>query len=557
MDNGSIGRAKTVLVFGDGDTAVAVISAVTAQAKAVKRRTDPTFSGVVRWDAAVCDHVRDVVVPVVDAIADALKAPKVQYDIGVANIGAASAMNVGMTISGFSADVPLVLALLSVRLGMAVPESIVATGHVASRDGDIRFVRQLRAKLSAALTDPSIRSFVYPSVGEDSSVQKMTPRELDEMESAVREASDRIQTVPVIAVDELVARVFPKPALVMASLRNGYFSARANRSRATGTIGKAVNYLRGDPEGRFLRVLEHSLFDRDSATTKELMEAWVDCFVARKTYPSGMGLKLYRLLVSLPPRLRPSEKAGRLLSVSACIALSQFAADGDHEDVEFLYKVASGAKGGTAKPASDGLPAPREKPDAIQELVAHVLGEISQESVTREVLLPIDTARASFVMDSVIIEDFDEFTDTTVAFYAHLLRHMQRLRGSEGTDGLQHDAKTLLEKTFGGEGGDELARAEARSGERGGMRFVLDAVTEQFKREQRELYVGFIVHQTVKRLNWEQKVAFIEELLRRLAPGLPADISPAEPERYARNLDVVVRAYASSMDRVTAVLKTM
>ena len=73
MDNGTIGRAKTVLVFGDGDTAMAVLSAVTVRASAVRRRAAPTFSGVVQWDAAVCDHVRDVLIPVVDGMADMLK----------------------------------------------------------------------------------------------------------------------------------------------------------------------------------------------------------------------------------------------------------------------------------------------------------------------------------------------------------------------------------------------------------------------------------------------------------------------------------------------------
>jgi len=304
-------------------------------------------------------------------------------------------------------------------------------------------------------------------------------------------------------------------------------------------------------------VLEHSLFGRDSATTKELLDAWVDCFVARKAYPSGMGLKLYRLLVSLPPRLRPSAKGWRLVSVSACITLSQFAADADHEDVEYLYKVAGGTKLGGARPA-DGRPAlGSEATEEIQSLVRHVLTDISQESVVREIALPIDTARATFVMDSVLIKDFDEFVDTTVAFYAHLLRHTQRLSGAEDTKGLKDDVKMLFERTFGGEGGYDIARAEAKSGERGGMRFVLDTVTEQFKREKREAYVAYVVHQAVGGLDWDGKVTFIGELLRRLAPALPPDISPTTPERYARHVDVVVRAYASSMDRVTAVLKTM
>jgi hypothetical protein len=385
----------------------------------------------------------------------------------------------------------------------------------------------------------------------------MSPREFEDMKSAVRAATERIRTVPVGSVDELVARVFPELNLVMGSLRRRYFLCRSRSARAEDSIGKTVDFLRTDSEGRFLRVLEHSLFERDSATTKELLDGWIDCFVARKAYPSGMGLKLYRLILSLPTRLRPRVRGGRLLSVSACIALSQFARASDHEDVEFLYMVAGETKLGGTRAADEHPASGSQAPDEIHALVSHVLADISQENVVREVALPIDTARASFVMDSVLIENFDEFADTTTAFYAHLLRHTNRLRGHEETNGLQHETKALFERTFGGEGSYDIARAEAKNGERGGMRFILDTVTEQFKREKREEYVAYVVHQAVGGLDWDGKVAFMGELLRRLTPALPPDVSPSTPERYARHVDVVVRAYASSMDRVTAILKTM
>jgi hypothetical protein len=172
----------------------------------------------------------------VDAIADSLNVPKVQYDIGVANIGAASAMDVGVTISGFSADVPLVLAMLSARLGMVVPEDIVSTGHIASKDGDICFVRQIPAKLVAALAVPSIRVFVHPSTGNDASLRTMTPRERDEAESAIRQAADRMRFVAVASVEQLVAGVFPERAIVLAGLSNGFMLRRRARAIQVGLL---------------------------------------------------------------------------------------------------------------------------------------------------------------------------------------------------------------------------------------------------------------------------------------------------------------------------------
>lgn len=557
MGEGIIGRCKTVLVFGDGETARAVLSAVIVRAKAVRRRAAPTFVGVVRWETAVCDHVRDVLIPVADGIADTLKVPKVQYEIGVANIGVASAMDVGITIAGFSADVPIVLAMLSSRLGMPLPETMVSTGHVASLDGDIRFVRHVRAKLSAAINDPSIQMFVYPSIRGDVSVEGMMPREFEATESAVREAADRIRMVPVASVDELVVRVFAEPALVMGSLRGGYFRRRLGVVRAAGSVGKTVDYLNADADARFLRVLGHNLLGRDTAAARELLDAWSGCFLRRKAYPSGMGLELHRLFVSLPPPARSSAGGARLLPVPACIALSRFARESDHADVEYLYRVAGDARVWGVTPAPRASPAGGDTAGCVLAIVNSVLIDISQDHVALHVGLPIDTARACFVLDSILVENHGEFMDTLVAFYAHVLRHTQRIEGDMATEGLGPETLALLERTFGGDGGQASALAEAKVGSRGGLRFVLDAVTEQLKREQGEKYVAHVVRQAVDPLNWETKVAFMGELLRRLAPVLPPDIAVTTPERYANKLDLIVRAYVSSMDRFTAVLKAM
>jgi predicted ATP-dependent protease len=41
-------------------------------------------------------------------------------------------MNTGVQVSGFSADVPMFLAMLSARLQMPVRQDVVSTGHIAS-----------------------------------------------------------------------------------------------------------------------------------------------------------------------------------------------------------------------------------------------------------------------------------------------------------------------------------------------------------------------------------------------------------------------------------------
>ena len=86
-----------------------------------------------------------MVLAAADNIINALDLPKHSFDIWVANIGATSLNEIGITISGFSADVPVLLAILSASLQLPVSADIVSTGHIASPDGDIRMVRGLPA----------------------------------------------------------------------------------------------------------------------------------------------------------------------------------------------------------------------------------------------------------------------------------------------------------------------------------------------------------------------------------------------------------------------------
>ena len=44
------------------------------------------------------------------------------------NLGAASTANVGLSISGFSTDVPILLALLSAALRIPLPQDVVTSG---------------------------------------------------------------------------------------------------------------------------------------------------------------------------------------------------------------------------------------------------------------------------------------------------------------------------------------------------------------------------------------------------------------------------------------------
>ena len=67
----------------------------------------------------------------------------------------------------------------------------------------------------------------------------------------------------------------------------------------------------------------------------------------------------------------------------------------------------------------------------------------------------------------------------------HLFRRVRGVDANEPVQAFGAEAFALLERTFAHGGGVKAALLEARTGAKGGMRYVLDAMTEQFKKEER------------------------------------------------------------------------
>ncbi len=143
------GRAKAALVFGKGQSAVSVITTVMAQALEKKTGERLCFSGPVSLNEKTLGHVRSVILPLADRLVAYLDLPRSNYEISIANISAASLYDKGVALSGYSADLPIFLAIISAALGIPVETNVVSTGHIASLDGDIRMVKELPAKISA------------------------------------------------------------------------------------------------------------------------------------------------------------------------------------------------------------------------------------------------------------------------------------------------------------------------------------------------------------------------------------------------------------------------
>jgi len=551
------GRAKTVLVFGHGDGSQAVVTTIVAQVREKGRGKRLRFIGPVTFEKKTVEHITGVAFPAAKSVLKALNLPEKYFDISAVNLDAASIMDIGLNISGFSADVPILLAILSASLQMAVPEDVVSTGHVASPDGDIRMVKNLPAKIEEAIKIKSIKRFIHPAIAPEGPLDSLSPGERQGAVDALTKAKREITTIAVHDISELARAIFSEEQVVLASLKQGFYAAPGSPSDAETASGRVVEFLVQNNGKRFWTALERQLLEGRNDAAKELFLALAQFHIQEKTYPKKIGYELLRLIKSMPPETRRLKLNFPLLPMSECIKLSQFAKESDHEDVRLLFKASFGEQTQPLPKNSTKTETP-EDADAKNDKTGlqAILSEISAEKLTNSVTLPIDSARATYLMDSATVNSYQEFTEVIGSFYLHLIRHMRNVSEPIDLNAVGDEAIPLLERTFSQKGGIRAALAEARSGINGGLRVVLDLMTEQLKREQQEKHVNGVLKLAMDPLDWKAKVNLMEAFLKHIGPHLDPEIASQPPEHFAEHYENIIRAYLHSMDRLKSILRS-
>lgn len=553
----SIGRAKTVLVFGQGSGQKAVISAILARLAEPAAGERVQFVGPVEFSRPVQKHVRDTIVPIVDRILAELNVPARHYEISAVNLGVASALDVGMKISGLSADVPVFLALLSAGLGLPVPDDLVSSGHIASVEGDIGAVKALPVKVQAAVGDRSLGRFLYPDLERDKSLGVLSPQERDRSQDAIMAARDSIDVRPVSGIAELVREVFTEGEILRASLKTGFLTVLKHRPRRENPLSNAIHFLANNRR-RFWRLLEQLLLTGKVDPACELLRGFAQFHADRQSYPSHIGQRLFHLLCSLPPAVRRLIR-WPMMDVTLCVAVAKHARERDCQDVFALFDA---VRAKHIQPHLESYVASRvsETPSSDPECVAFdaLAARINERALAHKYGIPIDSARGAYVLASSTVGSYEEFIDTLAAFYIHLQRHLHpEVVGSPDMGTARTKATALLEKTFYGEAASKAAFVRATDGTDGGMRQVLDLVTEQFKRQEQAEYVHQVFKDALEPMDWDQRVAFMRGAMKRLGPFLPADLRDQPPERFARRPEVIIQVFVESLDRINRVVSTL
>jgi len=557
QDRAFIGQAKTVLVLEAGEQQ-AVVTTLTAKCVPPGPAGAHVFaSGPVSFDDAALGHLNAIVLACVRATLEPIHLPLPSFELSITNVSGTSIGGLGLRVHGYSSDLSAYIAMLSAATLTPADLEVLFSAHLASSSGDIRPVDSIPAKVDAALASGEVETFVTGDVFQDEGLSRISPIERDRAIAALTSAKAAIRIVVVRDVSDAVKTAFSDESVVLGSLQSGFFDRGERFDSGLQSPERAGRFLANQNGLRFWRSLEASLIGARATSVRALLEAWITYHCGRRRYPSNFGSRLRQLLSTVPPATRRLKLEFPLCPTQGCLAIVKLAGPDDVDDVRLLIEAVTGSTNHSIDERVDAHARSAETVPDTEASVSTVLSRIAPQYLDTSIGVPIDGARATFVLDSTIAGSYHDFQDTISGFYLHLLRHLNRVSPTLAARDVRPDAHALLKRAYARDGGVEQAWAKARSGSEGGLRSVLDDMTETFKHEEKEHYVNLVLKEAFDPLDQAAKVAFMTDLLRALTPHLPPEIVSQPPQRFAAGYEEITRAYVNAMDRLHRVLRAM
>lgn len=550
----TIGRAKTVLV---AHSQKAVISAIVVRRidRAAKRRL--RFGGAVTFSDPVRRHMRRILLPIVDNIVGQLGLPEKCFEISGVNLGAASALSVGISISGLSADLPAFIAMLSEALQIPVSNDFVATGHIASVAGDISAVKGIPAKVEAAGNDASVKCFIYPNLEKDGSLKALSPNRRSLSIDAIIAAKKSIRTCAVRDIGQLAGQVFTEESIILASLKEGFFGISMIEDHLHNPVMDVVTFLTSNNQKRFWDVLDRHFLQGDCEKGKKLLDAFVQFYLAKQMYPRGFGARLFQLIRSLPTIARKQIDFA-IIEKRLCSRLHGLAREEkDYDDIPLLIDAVYGRNIDETCPfdTQSGI-----KVSNYENIVFDtVVSQINEQALARK-FGAIDLARASFRLEKSRVKSYAALINIIQEYYIHLQRHAGSSPEKPNMSDVRSDAIKLLQRTFYDKGGDKAAFIQARDCTQGGLRSILDMLTEQYKAEKQDAYINRVFKDAIADMDWEERIRCMRSIMKKIGPSLPEELKDQPPERFARDdetIGTIIQTYVRCSDKFNQVLSRM
>jgi hypothetical protein len=546
------GKAKMALVCVSGKAVITEIVVRRIKQKAGGKRL--RFVGNVKFSEPVQEHTENIILPIIDRIVDTLDLGRKNFEISAVNLGAASARDVGIDVSGLSADVSLFIAILSEALQVAVSSDFLATGHIASANGDISAVEGIPAKVEAAQKDKSVRYFIYPDL-DDESLKVLSPNQMDSSIKAIMAARDQLRTRAVRDIGELIRLVFTEESVVWAGFKEGFFRTAMTPDEFNNPIQDVISFLTCNNQERFWNVMYY-LFNEEPEKGKELLWAFAQFYIGRQEYPKCFGAELFHLMRSLSSVAR-----GRIdlpiLDRDLCNDLISFAKKSDYDDRRISLNTIDGKN---IEDACSVSTQPKFKLSDSECTVFNTIVSLINEQALAKKFRAIDLARACFFLESLKVKSYEELINILQAYYIHMQRYTGSSREKPDMSEARCEAIKLLESTFRDKGGYKAAFVHARDCTQGGIRSIIDMITEQYKAQKQDAYINRVFKDAIADMEWEERVKCTKAVIKEVGRFLPDELKNQPPEKFARSdetIETIIRTYVRCSDKFNQSLSRM
>jgi len=548
----AIGKTRAALVVTTGTQAVAVITEVTAQAINDGNTERLRITGPAQWDTQIQQHIEETVLECVQRILKKVNITVNGFEISIANLNVSATQNRPIAISGFSADLPIFLAALSAATQVPLPQNMVATGHIADPNGHTRLVHHLPEKIEAA-AQQGITHFIHPALDTDPSLENLTPRELDRIREKRFQHQNHMRIQSIHDIADLIETTIDPDDIAIAALETGYYQDQASLSTNGTPIDKTVNLILMDHRKRFWNTLEHAYLEGNTERSRRTLEAFITHQTYTGQYPKNFGADLHSLILSLPPLIRQKENS-TTLSVDQASRIAQLATHENHDDLKHIFEIAAGKISESTWPIIKEMQTNQGTDDA-DRLLNQILFEISDENLAKEVGNHYDHARNTYRLEKITAENEEEFHNTITAFYLHLMRHLHHHIVVTDLEQAATQAIPTLDQAYQNQGGIRAATQEALHPTHGGLRTILDTLTNHLKHQHIHDYRTTRLTQAINPLDHQLKITLTKKILDRLGDSLPRHLHNAPPEQYANHLTELLQTLADNIGGIAAYLK--
>ncbi len=187
-----------------------------------------------------------------------------------------------------------------------------------------------------------------------------------------------------------------------------------------------------------------------------------------------------------------------------------------------------------------------------------LLNELDERTIAQRIGIRHDEARMRYPLNSNTVRNFDEFTQIIGHYYsAHFTTCISRggrLPASEASS----RAKEIVEQEYRRRNGDiVVAFNDARDGTNGGMRSVLDIISEGLKTVSVERYIRDAFDRYVSPNSWSRKVQIIRQFIDHCGVHLSSAIRRDQPERYAQNYQELIRSYVAALQTTSSIFRRL